>query len=303
MNNSLALYTTVYPGAEDFLPVWYASVCSQTERDFDIWIGGDRFSKAQLLKAVGEEFPLDWVSFSHPSTPAGVRQAGIDAILASEKRYEAIVFVDCDDVMYPTRIETARTQLRTSDVVACAMEIVDREGSRSGSAFRLPPTFVVPDFLARVNAFGMSNTAYRTTALRQIPGADPSGRLMDWYLATACWIRGARLAFDNTPGMQYRQYAENVARVLPPFTAADISRGTDLVLSHYHVVLSRVPNIPTPIKIALESALDSVQHFQLRVAESPDICAQYVDRLNRLQPVYLWWEWIAHPALEDLWRN
>ena len=100
MSNSLALYTTVYSGAEAFLSAWYASIAAQTDRDFDLWIGADQFSQSQLFDAVGREFRANWVAPSHPSTPAGVRQAGIDAILSSENRYEAIVFVDCDDVMY-----------------------------------------------------------------------------------------------------------------------------------------------------------------------------------------------------------
>ena len=183
------------------------------------------------------------------------------------------------------------------------MEIVDKDGTPRHSVFRLPPSATVPGLLAKTNAFGMSNTAYRAEMLRQIPASDPNGRLMDWYLATACWIRGARLAFDNTPGMLYRQYAENVARVLPPFAAADISRGTNLVLSHYHVVLSRVPNIPATIRAELESALANVQLFQRRVVQAPEVCAQYIDQLNSLQPVYLWWEWVAHPMLEDLWKS
>jgi hypothetical protein len=302
MSNSLALYTTVYPGAEEFLPAWYASVCAQTDRDFDLWIGADQFSQSQFFHTVGHKFGAHWVAPPQPGTPVAVRQAGIDAILGSEHRYEGIVFIDCDDVMYPTRIETARAQLRTNDAAACAMEIVNRDGGLRNSVFRLPVGAILPDLLARMNAFGMSNTAYRTDLLRQIPATDPHGRLMDWYLATVCWIRGGRLAFDNSPGIQYRQYAENVARVLPPFTPADISRGIDLVLSHYNVVLSRVPNIPVTIKHTLESALAKVQVFR-RAVEVPDVCAQYVDRLNRLQPSYLWWEWIAHPSLEELWKS
>lgn len=303
MSNSLALYTTLYSGAEAFLPAWYGSVCAQTDRNFDLWIGADRFSQLQLADAVGRQPRANWVAPREPSTPARVRQAGIDAILGSENRYEAIVFLDCDDVMYPTRIETARAQLRTSDLAACAMEIVNKDGSPQNSIFRLTPNATVPGLLARMNAFGMSNTAYRTDLLRQIPTSDPNGRLMDWYLATASWIRGARLTFDNTPGMQYRQYAENVARVLPPFTVADISRATSLLLNHYHVVLARVPNIPAAIAAELESALANVQLFQRKVVEAPETCARYVAQLNSLQPVYLWWEWVAHPALEDLWKN
>ena len=207
-SRALALYTTIYPGAEKFLPAWYRSICGQTDRGFDLWIGADQIAPSAVFDAVGAGFPAHWVAAAPVcSTPAAVRRAGIDAILASENGYEAVVFVDCDDVMLATRVASARTQLRTSDVAGCAMEIVKDDTQPTGLYFRLPPR-AIPGLLAKTNAFGMSNTAYRAEVLREIPPSPPQWRLMDWFRATACWIRDARLSFDNTPGMMYRQYAE-----------------------------------------------------------------------------------------------
>ncbi len=75
------------------------------------------------------------------------------------------------------------------------------------------------------------------------------------------------------------------------------------MLQHYGLVLSTVSDIPDAIQSELRSALENVQRFQRSVVEVPAICAQYVDRLNDLQTTYLWWEWVAHPSLEELWKT
>ncbi len=303
MRNSLALYTTIYNGAETFLSAWYQSVLAQTDREFDVWIGADQIEPIAVFRAVGAEFPAHWVGAAALSTPAQVRQAGINAILASENGYSGIVFVDCDDVMLATRVESARAQLESTDVAACAMEIVDEGGDSLNSIFQPGPSAAIPRMLARANAFGMSNTAYRTDTLRGIPATPPQCVLMDWFIATSAWIRGTRFQFDSIPRMQYRQYSANTARVLSPFTSNDIRRGTALVLDHYNLVLSSVPSVPDAIRSELESARTNAQLFLARVVEVPAVCEQYVHHLNSLSAGYLWWEWVAHPSLEYLWKS
>jgi hypothetical protein len=303
MSKELAVYTTVYPGVERFLSPWYESLLAQTDDDFDLYIGTDQVEPRAVLCAVGHEFDAVWVAARTHSTPASVRQAGIDHILASANRYQGIVFVDCDDVMHPTRVESARSQLQNSDVAGCAMEIMKEDNQPTGLFFGPVSPAAIPQMLATANVFGMSNTAYRTDVLREIPPSPPQCRLMDWFIATAAWVRGARFAFDNTPRMKYRQYGHNVARVLPPFTTEDICLATALVLDHYQLVLSRIPGMSDGIRGQLESARADVQSFSSRVAEIFDVCERYVQRLNELPASHIWWDCVAHSALEYQWKS
>jgi hypothetical protein len=303
MSNDLALYTTVYPGVERFLPSWYASVCSQTDPDFDLYIGADKVEPRAVFDALGTEFEAVWVGAPTKSTPASIRQAGIDSILASENRYQGIVFVDCDDVLHATRVESARTELLNNSVAGCAMEIVKEDNQPTGLLFRPLASASIPQILARVNVFGMSNTAYRTDMLREIPSSPPQCRLMDWFIVTAAWTRGARFSFDNTPRMKYRQYGDNTARILPPFTTSYIYTATALVLDHYQLVLSHIAGMPKAIRRELEAARANVQLFSSRVAELPEVCDRYVQRLNELPKSHIWWDCVAHPALEDQWKS
>jgi hypothetical protein len=303
MSNELALYTTVYPGAERFLSSWYESLVAQTDHDFDLYIGTDQIEPRAVFGAVGNEFEAVWIAARTCSTPASVRQAGIDHILGSANRYQGIVFVDCDDVMYATRVESARIQLQNSDIAGCALEIVQEDDQPTGLFFGPVVAAAIPQMLATVNVFGMSNTAYRTHVLREIPPSPPQCRLMDWFIATAGWIRGARFSFDNTPRMKYRQYENNTARVLSPFTTEYIRLATGLVLEHYELVLSHIPGMSDGIRGELESARANVQLFSSRIAEFPYICERYVLRLNKLPASHFWWDCVAHPALEDQWKS
>jgi hypothetical protein len=303
MSNDLALYTTVYPGAEKFLSSWYESVAAQTDHNFDLYIGADQIGPREIFSAVGNEFEAVWVTAPTGSTPTAVRQAGIDDILADANKYQGIVFVDSDDVMHPTRVQSARIQLQNSDIAGCALEIVQEDGQPTGLFFGPVSHATIPQMLARVNVFGMSNTAYRTNILRQIPPAPPQGRLMDWFIATAGWIRGARFSFDNTPRMKYRQYGNNTARVLPPFSAEYIRVATHLVLEHYELVLSQILGMSGEIRGALESARVNVQMFSSLIAASPQLCERYVLSLNKLPASHFWWDCVAHPALESQWKS
>ena len=59
------------------------------------------------------------------------------------------------------------------------MEIVKEDNQPTGLLFRPLASASIPQILARVNVFGMSNTAYRTDMLREIPSSPPQCRLMD----------------------------------------------------------------------------------------------------------------------------
>ena len=65
--------------------------------------------------------------------------------------------------------------------------------------------------------------------------------LVDWYLMTMAWLQGARLAFDPTPRMDYRQHGANMARIRSPFTAERVRADTALVREHFRLVLDGLP--------------------------------------------------------------
>jgi hypothetical protein len=295
----LAVYTTIYPGAERFLPRWWSSLRAQTDKDFELWIGLDVLTPDDVARRLGESPSARWIPAVVGETPAVLRARAIAAIV---EQSDAVVFVDCDDELFPDRIAQARAALTRSDVSACALRIIDEEGHDLGCVFKTRADEDWEEFLPRYNVFGLSNSAYRSEVLRRLPPAEPNGAAIDWSLATRAFAAGASLAFDPRPGMAYRQYADNIAKVLPPFRAADIPRATEVVRAHYRSLLGAAGSVRPAFRSRLERARDKVEAFARGVAR-PEALENYVRALNRLPPRFVWWWSVAHPELESQWSH
>ena len=295
----LALFTTVYPGVERYLAPWYDSVQTQTDRDFDLWIGTDGLTPQAVTEAIGVAPAASWLEARNGDTPARLRTAALERLVSE---YSGVVFVDSDDVLHASRVAAAREGLRQHDVTACALQIIDADGHDVGAVFG-PDGADLEALLPRHNVFGLSNSAYRSTVLERCLPAPDECILMDWLLVTRAWAAGASLGFDGTPRMAYRQYAANVARVLPPFAPRHVLQAAERVLNHYRCVLDPAWSMPPVHRDRLERAQRTVQAFHRTITGSAVTLARYVDALNRLPPRYVWWWCVAHPELEDVWSN
>lgn len=299
----IALYTTVYPAVLPYLSQWYASVRAQSDRDFDIWIGVDALTREDVIAALGAG--ADAHEIIMLLAPPGASSAEVRArvIRRLVGEYDAVIFTDSDDLLHPGRVAAARAALESADVAACALRIVDAEGRDTGVVFGPADGEDPLEMLPRHNVFGLSNTAYRTEVLGRclpIPADDP---LVDWLLATRAHALGARMVFDATPLMSYRQYGENIARVLPPFSGAEVDAASRRVLRHYRSLLEGPPRLDDAQRKRIDAESRRVEEFQLALAESAERRQRYIEALNALPPRYVWWWCVANPKLEEVWRS
>jgi hypothetical protein len=298
-NNQLALYTTVYPGVEKYLRDWFMSVKNQTDNNFDIWVGVDGLSMGSVKEAIGEDFEATWVFAEKEDSPAQIRSKSISKIVS---QYPAVILVDSDDLLYPTRVASARSGLENCDLYGCAMDLVDDGGNGIGMTFDLPKGKTLNDILTRNNVMGFSNTAWRTTWLRNLLPAPPDCTLLDWYLTILAWGSGAYLWFDDSCHMQYRQHSSNIAPVVPPFSEEQVTEGTRMVLNLYSRVLEHTEKIKPDKLTLLRQAQTRAKSFSLAIS-SPEILEDYVNSLNRAEPDLVWWSHIANPKLERIWNQ
>lgn len=295
----LAVYTTIYPGVENYLPDWYHSLRHQTDQEFQLWIGLDQLDKESVQKMLGSELKANWVIAPVGATVAQIRQGALARIVET---CSAVVLVDSDDLLHPTRVAAAGTALEDSELAGCALSLIDQHGKELGLTFDLPMLVAPEDVFPRNNVFGFSNSAFRSDLLRRCLPIPADTILVDWFLATRAWLLGARLAFDNVPRMNYRQHAENTARIRSPFGNKQVISDTALVLRHFQLLLAQ-PNADFVVDryTVLQEATRDVEKFSQDIVLQPALLDQYVKALNALHPPLLWWSCVAYQPLRHMW--
>ncbi|MGL4610492.1 MAG: hypothetical protein ACRCYY_12570 [Trueperaceae bacterium] len=284
-----ALYTTVYPAVKPYLLAWSESVAAQTDQNFDVWIAVDHIAV--------EDIPLPrekifWFYANANDTPATLRQRAFEEIIQA---YDAVIFVDSDDILLPNRVSVAKQYLQGYDVYGCALKLINTEGKDLALTFSTPRTDY-PDLLSHHNIFGLSNTAYRTETLAKCLPFPSEVVLLDWLIVSRALQENAELFFDQTPHMLYRQYATNTAKVITPYTPSDIKKATALVVQHYKLLEEG------NLQLATKERRQEVQQFSASIADSR-LLAEYTKVLNTLQPVFLWWECVANEKLRGIWQT
>ena len=249
---------------------------------------------------MGGDLGAVFIEVDSSETPAQVRQRALAKIV---ERYSAVVLVDSDDLLYPSRIETTRKGLMDFDVYGCALNLIDEDGHDLGIYLKPPDGAALGRLLLKKNVFGMSNTAYRSDLLKECLPIPANCVLVDWFLATRSMIAGARFEFDRNARMGYRQHQENIARVVPPFNEIQVLSATELVLSHYECVFTNVSSIPEKIRTELEEIWSYVGSFYETISNDSNVLTDYVNALNKTSGARIWWDFVADPHLESTWKK
>jgi glycosyltransferase involved in cell wall biosynthesis len=298
--SNIALYTTIYPSVQKFLSEWYESVRNQTNQDFDLVIGVDSLDILEVVESIGVKPQARWLFSMKGDTPVQVRQRAFEFIVSN---YQAVIFVDSDDILLPERVEIARESLKEFDVIASSMCLIDTSGKELDFSFRMPLENDPAKWLVRANVFGLSNTAYHSHILSLCLPIPSECRLVDWYLATNAWLLGGMMGFDSNITMAYRQHENNVARILPPFTSRQILMSASFVENHYKIVMDKVLSESDQRRIDFVKRHNYVCRFLDIIRARTDVLEQYVDALNQMPAQPMWWTYVANPELEDIWKD
>jgi len=296
----LALFTTSYPEGERYLSDFFQSVFSQTDKKFDLWIGLDRIEEHIMSDYLSKNIPVSFIKRKKNESTISLRQRAIKEMI---EKYKGIIFVDSDDILAPSRVAAARSSLTKYDVYGCAMKIIDEKGTDLNITFQIPQKADFLSLLPRFNIFGFTNTSYSSDILSRCFPFPKDCVLLDWFVATRAWAQDARIYFDPVQRMSYRQHLSNTARVIPPFTQEQIIKSTNLVLKHYTRVLNNIPELPDSKRILIENAQKYVESFNYSIKRSSVRFQEYIRKLIQLPPNHIWWSCVAHPDLEEVWKN
>jgi len=297
--NRTVLYTTIYPGIDRFLSDWCFSLKNQDNQSFDVLIGVDGIAPETALSMINLDFPVNFIWAVSEDTPISLRNR---AIMSALDAYDVIIFTDSDDILEPTRVSASLHGLEDADIYGCALKLIDEHGADLGVYFGLEDGEGPETVLPTNNYLGLSNTAWRTDVLQRCLPAPESCVAMDWFLVTKAWGSNAKIFFDKSVRMGYRQYGANTACVLPPFSSEQILKATDVVSRHYLLILSGdLEFTPNKLKL-LENASSRVEKFRNTITSSREVLDAYVSSLNQLPPHRLWWQSVANPTLEEIWN-
>lgn len=140
MTHKQPLVSVIMPAynAEEFLQEAIASVQAQTITDWELLVIDDcsRDNTAQMVEAIAGSDPRVKLLRNEKNLgAAGSRNRGLDIFRG---RYVALL--DSDDYWYPTMLEKmlARAAQIGADIIYCAYELVDEQGKKVCSDFRVP---------------------------------------------------------------------------------------------------------------------------------------------------------------------
>ena len=292
-----AVYSTLYPQMRRYLCDFLESISSQTDQSFDLWLGLDEVSEAEIPASFA--LPIRCVAAKNQSI-AEFREHMLRQIC---DQYDAVVLVDSDDVLLPDRVLRAKEALQITDVYACAMRLIDRAGVDLNLVFDYHHSGSWERNLSWQNVVGFSNSAYRTAILKCCFPFPADVVLVDWLTVSLAFGHGATIRFDRTPQMLYRQYAENTAAVVPPFNGVRILKSARLVSDHYRFVLDSMASgriRHDAFRKQLEQRQLEIEQFEVSMQDDQKL-RRYTDSINQINDVFCWWEMIAHPSLESLW--
>ncbi len=242
-----------------------------------------------------------WVISETGDTPAQLRQRVWEQMVC---RYEGVILVDSDDVLHPTRVAAARCALRSSDVSGCSLRLVDECGRDLHLTMTLPEETAPQDILPRYNLYGLSNSAYRTTVLELCLPIPAEVVHVDWFLVTRAWLHGASLAFDPVPRMDYRQHEANMAHSWGRVSPERVRVDTVSAQTHFALLKDAPSHAVLPERVALmDQVAADIDAFYQHVVTEPKKLDRYVQALNALPRLPIWWSHVAHPSLRHLWAR
>lgn len=297
--SSLGVYTTIYPAVRGYLADWHRSLRAQTDKGFELWIGLDAIDAKEVQEIIGSEVDAHWLRAPEGSTPGEIRQMALSRMVVT---HAGVVLVDSDDLLEPTRVEAARDQLDRCELGGCALRLVDERGDDLNLTFRLPDQLDPEDVFPRWNVFGFSNSAFRSSLLRRCLPIPRDAVLVDWFLATRAWLMGSEIDFDRVPRMKYRQYPGTMAHVRLPFSTHQVFSHTEAVRRHFRLALVELPADYIEERYeALVNVQRDIEHFWQRVVHEKAKLESYVQALNALTPIPIWWTSVAYPSLRTMW--
>lgn len=299
LKNKVVALGVVYPGVEDYLDDYFASLGNQTYNNYDIWIFNDGLDKS-LLKTYMNRYGMLNIyieDINSHYTPAEIREM---AILKIKEKYDYLIFTDTDDYISQNRIEKSIDILQTYHFCYNNMILVNCRGEKiyDNTYFTNKDNpMVVSDYkqLLKKNFCGLANTAInlKTTNLDflNIPSNIVA---VDWWLFSLLLIKGYKGYFLEDVYTYYRQYDQNTVGGIGKLNVIELAKGIKIKKKQYRSLLKYYPS---EFDFYIKKELNNILLLEELIKEGT-YSERYVIDQNNKNKEFMWWENIE---LEKRW--
>lgn len=236
-----ALSTVIYKQAHPYLQDLLTSVDNQSDKDFDLLIINDNYTKDEL-EEVEKQIQNTVHGINVHIEDLSERKLSIAGtrieMLKTAKRlgYESLVLVDADDTISPTRMESFIKSFELDkDRVFFYNKFVTETGE---DVFKtLPVTVEDIKPIAQANFLGLSNTGIRISRLSDdfLDSLNEGAvAVFDWYLFSRIIMDIGTGAYVDNASTIYRIYDDNTAG-----TTRDLNKEYDVKITHYNNLAKR----------------------------------------------------------------
>lgn len=260
-----ALSTVIYKQAHPYLQDLLTSVDNQSDKDFDLLIINDNYTKEELEEVEtqiqstvhGINVHIEDISDMKLSI-AGTRIEMLK--IAKNLGYESLVLVDADDTIAPSRIASYKQAFELDkDKVFFYNKFVTEKGE---DVFKtLPNTVENIKDISQANFLGLSNTGIRITSLSEEfldSLKEGAVAVFDWYLFSRIILDIGKGACVENADTIYRIYEDNTAG-----TTRDLSKEYAVKDTHYSNLAKRYDYFKY-----LESKLSEVDKTTLKLSNN-----------------------------------
>ncbi len=275
----ILLASVIFDFISDFLDSYFASIDSQTYKNFDVLIFNDG-----IKNFISPIQPSQVFSNSKNYTPIQIRKAIID--YAINNNYDILIFSDADDIMSSDRVETILNEYSSTkeQFAFYYNDLYFLDSKRDFFMGKLPNCVDSLKELYTYNFLGLSNTAINIKKTKNIlkNAVIPDDLIaFDWYLYSF-------LLFNNFKGIKvktktfYRIHTENLAGSTLKLDVKTLMTGVKVKKFHYKAMSKLSKRFLFYYKkiIELEAFLDS-----------KDKRKSYINFINKsFSNDIFWWE-------------
>jgi len=220
--------------------------------DFRTGLGAQSRPYRQVLVAESGSDVSDFLSPSPPDQASRVIEAkpGVTGVALRQLLFDHIadldgddivVMADCDDRLRPGALEAFEAGLRTADVTAADMAIMDGDGLCTGAHFfagaDIPDDVFDPAALTDKNWFGMSNTAMRAVVFADgAPQIPETIQAVDWWLYHQILAQGFQAQRLDCVVTDYRSTPRSTLGYGPARSLETLARRVNIVTQHQRAV-------------------------------------------------------------------